>query len=226
MTTFMEKEFKCVVCGNISKHELMTSTTTFGVPDLDTRPAPLTRSALAELIQKCPSCTYCVPVISEMVGNAEEVIKSNAYQKQLNDPDFPALANLFIGSKIIFEKAAYYANAGWEMIHAAWACDDDKLDQKAKECRMQAVELFYKARENGQIYAEGIGAEEALLADLLRRTGQFELGFKICEEGLKKKPEKIIAAVLRKEKWLIGKKDTDCHPISEGQSGSTIWIKG
>lgn len=226
MTTFMEKEIKCAICGNISKQEIMSSTTTFGSPDLDSRPAPLARSALSELIQKCPSCNYCFPAISEIVGNAEEVVKSDGYQKQLNDPNFPALADLFICSKIIFEKAKYYANAGWEIIHAAWACDDENLDQKAKECRIQAVELFSKARESGQIYAEGIGAEEAILADLLRRTEQFELGLKISEEGLKKKPDKTIAAVLRKEKWLIGKKDVACHPISDRNSGSTITIRG
>lgn len=85
----------------------------------------------------------------------------------------------------------------------------------ARKCRKKAVALLLKAREIGQEFAEEIGAEEAILVDLLRRLGQFELALKIANEGLKKKPEKIIADILRFQKILISKSDVSCHTTAE-----------
>ncbi len=73
-----------------------------------------------------------------------------------------------------------------------------------------------KAKEAGQKFARQVGADKALIADLLRRSGQFELALKTCNDGLNnKKSEKIILDILRYQKTLIRKRDIACHSISE-----------
>ncbi len=71
------------------------------------------------------------------------------------------------------------------------------------------------ARENGQRFAEQNGAEEAIMVDLLRRSKQFELALKTCEEGLRKNPEKIISDILMFQKILISKGDVSRNTIAE-----------
>lgn len=196
MTTIFPIKQKCAICGKRSEHPMLGSTNEFGSRDLDTRPPELARSTISMWIQNCPSCGYCAPDISKAKSKASELVESNIYRKNLKNPDLPDLANYFLCWSLIQENAEDYANAGWASIHAAWACDDFGNDKNAKSCRMRAVAMLQKAKEKGQKFAENTGAEYALMVDLLRRSGQLDLALSTCEEGLKKKPKKIIANIL------------------------------
>lgn len=79
--------------------------------------------------------------------------------------------------------------------------------------------LLQKAKEKGQEFAKEVGEEESIMVDLLRRSGQFELALKICEDGLKKKPGKTISDILQFQKKLISKSDTACHTVAEATGG-------
>lgn len=215
MTTIYEEKKKCAVCGKTSEHTGIGSTNAFGSPDLDTRPPKMKRSTIDMWIQTCPSCGYCAPNISERIEKASEVVRSDSYQQQLNNPEFPKLANAFLCFSLIQESAGDYAGAGWASIHASWACDDAGSYVAAQKCRKKAVTLLQKAKEKGQRFAEQAGAEEAMMVDLLRRSGQFELGFRTCDDGLKKNPERIISDILQFQKMLISKSDVACHTIAE-----------
>jgi hypothetical protein len=167
-------------------------------------------------IQTCPSCGYCSPDISKSHGQSFEVIRSDFYQQQLNSPQFPKLASAFLCFSLIEQSADKHASAGWSCIHAAWACDDAGYSVGAKECRKKAVIFLQKAEETGQRFATQAGAEEALMADLLRRSGQFELALKTCNDGFnKKKSEKMFHDILRCQEMLISNRDISCHSISE-----------
>lgn len=215
MTTIHETEKKCAVCGKISKHNDVLSTNAFGSPDLDTRPPQMMRSTINMWINTCPSCGYCAPDISEWIEKAPEIVRSDFYKRQLNDPEFPSIANAFLCFSLIQESAGDYAGAGWANIHAAWICDDAGYDAGAQKCRKKAVSLLEKAKEAGQKFGKQVGAEEALMTDLLRRSGQFELALKVCDDGLKKKPDKIISNILQFQKVLISKSDVACHTVAE-----------
>jgi hypothetical protein len=154
-------------------------------------------------VQTCPSCGYCAPDISEGIEKLSEAISSNSCKRQLDDSEFPKLANAFLCFSLIRESAGDYVRAGWASIHSAWACDDAGHDIDAQKCWKRAVTLLQKAKQNGQIFAEQAGAEEAIIVDLLRRSGQFELALKVCDDGLKKKPAKIISDILQFQKILI-----------------------
>lgn len=220
MTTIYKEMEKCVVCGKTSEHTKWGSTNACGSTDLDTRPPEMERSTIDMWIQTCPSCGYCAPSISERIKKASEVINSNSYRQQLNNLKFSKLANAFFCYSLIQESAGRHAHAGWSSIHAAWACDDDGSTASAQTCRKRAVNLLQKARESSQRFVEQPGGEGALIVDLLRRAGQFEEALRICDNGLKKKPEKLLADILRFEKMLIGEADNTCHLLSEATKES------
>ena len=214
-TTIHPVEKECAICGTTSTQNEMGSTNSMGLPDLDTRPPEMMRSTMNLWIETCPSCGYCAPDITEKMGAAAEIVHRDAYKQQLSSTKFPKLANAFLCSSLIQEDDQEYVGAGWAAIHAAWACDDAGTDAAAVKCRKRAVTLLQKAKTSGQKLQEQAGAEEAILSDLLRRSGQFELADKTCDEGLKKEPEEIVSQVLRFQKALIGKSDVTCHTIAE-----------
>lgn len=196
---------------------LLTSTNRFGVPDLDTRPPEMMRSTMHLWIQRCPSCGYCAPDVSKAIPNAEVMVKSPAYVAQLASADYPELANSFLCLSILEESMSEYASAGWACIRAAWACDDADNQYGAVQCRLRAAGLLDRARDHDQRFAGQEGAEEALLADLFRRAGQFDRAIQLCDEGLQKEKslEPVILDILDFQKSLIRKADTTCHQVRE-----------
>ena len=216
MTTILPEPKKCALCGKTSEYMLISSTNTFGSPDLDTRPPEMQRSTIQWWVQTCPSCGYCSPDISEAHGGASETVRTPAYQTQLNDKRYPRLANAFLCFGLIQESAGKHVQAGWANIHAAWACDDAGSEIPAAESRKKALILLRKAKELGQAFAMQPGAEEAIIADLARRSGQLELAREACDRGLRATGlEATVEAVLRFEAALTDRGDTGRHTIAE-----------
>ena len=218
MTTAVEKEVKCAICGHISKQWVMMSSSAFGSPSLDSRPSAPHGYNLHLLIHTCPSCGYCSRSISEDIKGSPETLRTDPYRKQLDNPGFPKLANAFLCHSMIEEVVDNYAGAGSACLYAAWECDDKKNDANARICREKAAILLQKAVDSGQSFADDAGAEEAIMVDLLRRSGQFELALGMCEQGLNKEPEEIISNVLWFQKELIGRSDMACHSVREAQA--------
>ena len=220
MTTAVEKEVKCAVCGHVSKQWVMMSTSAFGSPGLDTRPPAPHGYNLEFWIHRCPSCGYCSPRISEKVKGSPEIVRTDPYRKQLDNPEFPKLANSFLCHSMLEEIVDNYVDAGIAYQYAAWACDDKKNDTSARICREKAAILLQKAMESGQGFADDAGAEEAIMVDILRRSGQFGLALSMCEQGLRKDPEEIICSVLSFQKKLIERSDVSCHTLEEAKMDS------
>jgi hypothetical protein len=219
MTTYYRETLTCQNCGKTSEHQRLSSTNQFGSSDLDTRPPEMARSTLHSQVQACPHCNYCTLDISESVVDASGCVSSEAYQEQFKSPEYPALANSFLCAALIQEAIRKFGAAGWASMRAAWVCDDAKNDAAAKRCRVQAVELFRKALSAGQEIAEQLGAGDAILVDLLRRSEQFEDATRQVEIGLSKFPEEIIRDVLEFERDLIAKQDVQCHRVEEALRG-------
>ena len=64
-------------------------------------------------------------------------------------------------------------------------------------------------------FCTGDGAEEALLADLLRRAQQHDEAEKVCEEGLAKNPDDVVEGVLRFQIALAERRDAEQHTMDE-----------
>lgn len=233
MAKIVERKKGCAVCGEVSTHPVVRSAVRHGSPDLDTRPPALERFAIDTWVQRCPSCGYCANDISEASPGAGEAVRSEAYQGQLRSGDFPKLANSFLCWSLVRERAGDFAGAGWACVHAAWVCDDaaefnmlygnvsgqqvgtrDEVTA-ARSCRRKAALLLARAREKGQRFGAQVGAEEALMADLLRRTGRFESAIRMADCGLAEKPKEMLVYILDFQKKLAGDSDAGCHTIAE-----------
>ncbi|MDM8000256.1 MAG: hypothetical protein QUS33_09710 [Dehalococcoidia bacterium] len=211
MPSYGEYSPKCAICGRRSKQWTLLSTTFGGAPGLDCRPAELHEPH----VERCPHCGYCAPRIENGEHTLQDVVNSESYRSRLTNPDFPEEANSHLCWSFINGNQGDLVGAAFACLEAAWACDDVSLAEGARNCRLKAVAMFEKAREEGLSFSSQVGAEEALLADLLRRSGDFGRALDYCAAGLKRSPGRIIAAVLRLEETLIARHDIAHHTVGE-----------
>ncbi len=217
MFKIMEIETECSLCGQASSQKAITSPDRTGLPDLDTRPPESLRSSLPYWVQRCPNCGYCAPDIDREYPLASYVVRQASYQALLRKRSLPQLARSFLAWAMIQQANGEGLSAGWSALHAAWACDDAGKPAAAVLCRRQALESFERARDHGRNLPgfEDPGAEEILLADLYRRTGQFEQAIEVARQGLGKQPSTVIARTLEHEIILATGKDDARHSLSE-----------
>jgi len=151
------------------------------------------------------------------IAQAKQIIGSTKYGEQVKNESYPELANHFLCWAIIQEETGNYPEAGWGALHAAWACDDAGMNNSAHACRLRAIQLFQQAKKRKMPFAQDAGVEEAILADLLRRTGQFGLVKKVCSEGLGKKPNARVKQMLNFQIVLAVRHDEKCYTVDDAQ---------
>ena len=80
MTTFLPRNVKCAICGNVKKVNIIGSTNAMGYMDLDTRPTMMARHNLAYEIQMCPRCFYANTSIERVPENfIKNIMKTDEY---------------------------------------------------------------------------------------------------------------------------------------------------
>lgn len=215
MTLLYEREGTCYVCGAVHPYTRIASTNESGASDLDGRPPEMLRSTMPYWIQRCPGCGYCAPDVSVGSHRVKEIVASRAYEQRIHDASYTELANSFRGWALIQETLGQDAEAGWAYVRAAWACDDGGRGDAARLCRQAAVQAFRRSRSVGATFAEELGAEEALLADLLRRSGDFDAAIQVGEEGLRREPDEALRQVLLYERALARRKDPRRYRVSD-----------
>lgn len=212
MTTVHETKVKCGFCRKSSTQLAMLSTNSFGPPDCDLRPPEMHRSTMNMWLQLCPHCGYSAPALSESPRDTE-ILKSPTYQALLTDDRFPPLARRFLARALILEArdAVGTANA---LLSAAWACDDEGLDELASECRMRFVSTVARARPLAG--PEDDLAWSAVTIDALRRAGDFAQSDKACVEVLARDGVPgPMRALLEFQRRLIANADRGCHTTDE-----------
>lgn len=215
MTTTYEQKKRCAMCGSESEYTGIGTTNTFGSSDLDTRPPEMKRSTMFAWVERCPQCGYCNHEVSKSSPEAQAIVNSEEYKGQLNDPSCPDLANSFLCVAMLDREKANYNLATWDLIHAAWVCDDaGKLDQ-AKECRIKAVAMLSVAQEHGDRIGSDDRSNTAMLVDLLRRSGQAEKARQILAAHPEGAEADVISRVLSFQRVLLDRNDVSCHTIAE-----------
>lgn len=215
MTTLYQESLQCALCGTEDQYSLVSSTSSFGSADLDTRPPALQRFNIGLWVQRCAECGYCASDISQAMPQAAEMLQHPMYTSQLTDTTYPELANSFLCQAFLAVEAEDYAQASWALIHAAWACDDAELDAQAQSCRSRAAEMIRIALNNEQEFADQAGAETAIRVDLLRRSGRFEDALKVIQAQQASISEEVILKVLAFQAALIERGDGACYLISD-----------
>lgn len=215
MTTMFKEDITCSICNQKSSHTRVGSTNAFGSSDLDTRAPEMQRSTMTHWVQRCPSCGYCSPDISECNEMASELVKSETYQSIVISRSMPELAASFLARSYEHEQQGNFSNAAWKAIHAAWVCDDKKDMDLSKTCKEKAIHLIEAAQSEGQKIVDQEGASEAICVDLLRRSGMFQQALDLCLRTNDMNVDEIILQVLQLEEELIMKEDMPAHTIAE-----------
>ena len=213
MTTMSLKTIRCSVCGNEKMISLINSTNAFGSSDLDTRPPEMMRSTIHAWVHCCPGCGYCASDLSKGGRAARKVIQSPEYVEQLNNTDFPELANSFLCQSMIHSQASEWVPATWAIIHAVWVCDDDGLESIAATCRKRAATMLRKAGARGQYIDDQPVSSAALLIDILRRANELDAAKEVIRKNRKIVPEGIIRQIMTCQEALIRAGDIGCYTI-------------
>jgi hypothetical protein len=176
----------------------------------------MARGTLSYRIKRCTRCGYCAPDLAHGSPLATQLVKSAAYQAQRRDINYPALANTFLCWAMIEKASQNHAGAAWAAISAAWVCDDVINQVAADLCRLRAIELIKQAQAEGGSFAEEKqGTEEAILSDLLRRSGQFDQAEPVCQEGLAKNPDDRIRQMLVFQQELALQQDRERYTVAD-----------
>ena len=220
MTTMFEYKTTCAVCSTGKRFRAISSTNSMGSPDLDTRPPPMQRSTIWAWVQRCDSCGYCASNLDHAPDEARDVIHGQAYRQQLNNPDYPELANSFLCKYLIEFESGLYAHATWSLVHASWACDDAGSSEQASECRRKAAKMLRLAEKKDQKVTghDHKWAEIPLLVDLLRRADEIQEARKAIPGEIEEIKGDIIYSILKFQHDLLEKKDTTCHTIGDAVS--------
>ncbi len=176
MSVPREIEVKCFICKKKSKQIILLSTNTLGAPDLDLRPSEMQRSTMSWWIQRCPHCEYVAGSISDETPVDPEWLNDNGYRFS-DDRNFKStLADTFYKDYLLDCALGKTIKAFYAALYAAWACDDARDYENARFCRLKALKKMekvvpYKNKETASL----------VRADLLRRTGQFNVLIKEYE---------------------------------------------
>lgn len=219
MTTIRQQLLTCVLCEESTLLPVLTSTSSFGPPDLDLRPAEPARSSIFAWVQCCGSCGYCAPSIGEATPGVGDVVDSPAYRAQLAEPGIPELARSFLCAALIFGELGEAALAAQMAIEAAWVCDDENAVEAARRCRLRAVELLRESRATGDALHPDSQTESAVLVDLLRRAGRFDEAVAEADDSVAEAKGEP-AAVLAFSRSLALAGDSSVYTVEDALSGA------
>jgi len=208
MTTYSEHTVKCRLCNHSQTVYLLGSCSTFGAPDLDTRPAEMARSAIMSMLQVCPECGFASFDISDEVGDTEAVkalLVGFPKSETMSDAYYRA-------GEIARQISNDHGDAFVYYLRAAWSADDEEDAQKAKEMRSFALKekmILLKSVKTPAV-------EDFLQAsDIARRAEEFDAAGDLIASLDGKEMKPFIRNLVAFEKVLIEQKDTACHSVSE-----------
>jgi hypothetical protein len=216
MTTIVQEEVNCGLCGCRQIITEIRSTNSFGAMDLDTRPPEMRRSTMAYWVHECDECGFVAAEFGKSVATDAKRVATAEYRRELERNDRAQLANRFVCRALLEEAAGDLVSAGWRRLHAAWACDDEAQAEEARVQRLAALELFERARAQGERAVKSVmGGDEVLLADLARRTGEFGRALEFCAIGLAlREIPAFVTGLLTFEQSLVLARDTGRHTVA------------
>ena len=205
MTIITKIEMKCSVCGKTSQRAVMTSTNSWGRPDLDLRPAPMYRDTINVWLMECPHCGYVAARLDNELKTSPDFLKSEEYLTCEGNDFKSDLSKRFYRRYLISKAENDYNSEFYSLLHCAWACDDAD-DKLAVEMRKLAVDLVDKVDDENENL-------KLIKADLLRRSLQFE---RLIEEYSDfTSDEELSYSIIRFQLGLAAMEDSDCYTIQE-----------
>ena len=226
MTRLEPIQQPCGHCGALWQGMALLSTNGMG-SDLDTRPVGMARETLPYQIRRCSACGYCARDLSQSPSSpAQQRLNETDYVAQLDDPDYPRLANAFLCQALLHQSDGLPGATFTALLSAAWVCDDVQADEAARQCRNRASALLAQQDlPNSEFFAgpayDLAGQRDLLLSDLLRRVGRFNEGQHVAERGLATAQHALIRRLLHFEHQLIAAGETRARHITDAPTVET-----
>ena len=208
MSSIRKTEVTCILCGKPSVQTLLTSTNQFGSPDLDLRPSEMARSTMLWWVQECPHCGYVAKDLSCKSFISQAFLEKEEYRSCDHKSFKTSLAKTFYRDYLINREIGSTNAAFQSALRAAWACDDVNDTENAIFCRLMAL-----AELEELIYDSHSETAMVMKADLLRRTGQFDVLLEEYKDKtfLEDISNQIIAFQMKKAK----EKDVGCYTVAD-----------
>jgi hypothetical protein len=183
-------------------------------PDLDFRPAEPARSEMLAWVQRCGTCGYCGMRVDGVTDEIRAVVFGQEYRAQLSEDGMPELARSLLCIALIGSTIGFVADAARCAIEAAWVCDDEDASDAASRCRARAVELMFECEAEGDELFSDPHVDQAVIVDLLRRSGRFDEAVALADENLEEAGGDI-AAILSFSRSLALAEDVDAHAVDD-----------
>lgn len=208
MTTIRDFDQTCSVCGNTSPQPVLMSTNTWGYPDLDLRPSEMQRSTMNIWVLECPHCGYVSGNLENKTLISEKFLKSDSYMTCDGIEFIGRISKKFYKAYLIAKEVEEANKCFFNLLHCAWDCDDHE-DPNAAKIRKLALKYFDDLEFSDEEKKDYL----AIKADLLRRTGQFDLlieEFSDVTIG-----EEIYDKIIRFQIEKANEKDTQCYTVED-----------
>ena len=219
MTLMRIKEVTCHYCEQKSEQMVMTSSNEQGSRDLDFRPAEMYRSTMDVWLKECPHCHF----VSDDLGVKSagfETIPAAKYMSVLANSAYPSVARKFLAYALIMEEENPEV-AGYARLRAAWACDDEQLNELANQCRFKAVQTLIACTlrwpEERQI------DNNLVIIDMLRRLGKFDVANDILSSFLMRDGlTEIILNICQFQKALIERREMGVYTVDDAVNHAAL----
>lgn len=215
MTTFGFQDITCAHCGAVSNQQILTSTNTFGSPDLDLRPPEMQRSTMDFWLQECPACGFVSSELDDAEEGIRDILATDAYQSLLTSERSGKPASRFLRRSLIDEKLGRFASAAEQILCAAWAADDEGTSSAA-EYRSRSADLFLMAIEAMPREAGETITLRTRVVDILRRSERWEEAIGIATVLLAEHDlDPTIRSVVEFGRSLAQNHDASAHTVQD-----------
>jgi hypothetical protein len=199
---------------------VLTSTSTWGYPDLDLRPSAMKRGSMFAWLQECPHCGYVAVDIENELDVPADFLKSKEYLTCEGYEFKSDLAKRFFKHSLIAEAEGDCRSQFFSLLHCAWKCDDAE-DDLAVEMRKLALKSIDKFNAENDDEKNNL---KLIKADLLRRSLQFDKLIREFEDITFE--DKLKNEVIAFQLELATKKDSACYTMEDIPKQVTITVEG
>jgi len=133
-------------------------------------------------------------------------------------PECPAVAHRLIHAASTLRQRQCWDQAGHQALLAAWVCDDAGATRSGSACRRIAAVYWNKALACGMSLCGTAWYDDALLVEVLRRSGSFTRAAHACLSALQRTALDGMHHVLRFQLEHIYANDAGQHSMGEALS--------
>ena len=212
----------CAVCGTEYNRQQIAIPFADEPDNLDFR-SWMRGEVMEHGLEECPHCGYVAPSIMSSIPFPRlvaEFLRSDAYRSCDGIHFASPIASRFYRYYLL-KKERYKGFLGaWDaLLHVAWACDDAGDTENARRFRLMAIEdlkgwLTSYENEDSTLVEEDVEQEDLILADLYRRTGQFDELLQRYEKRTYH-DDRRFNSIVHFQLQLAREADAGCHTIEE-----------